>query len=66
MEFRVYAPDETESSFHGSSTYEIGNANAVLTVHDEDRHRKITYSPSAWLRVEEGYYDYDDSMQSVQ
>ena len=53
----MYTPDETESSFHGSSTYEIGNANAVLTVHDEDRHRKITYGPSAWLRVEEGYDD---------
>ena len=53
MEFRLHTPDETES-FHGSSTYEIGNANAVLTVHDEDGYRKITYSPSAWLRVEEG------------
>jgi hypothetical protein len=64
MEFRVHTPDDTESSFHGSSTYAIGNANAVLTVNDEIGHRKITYSPSAWLRVVEGDVD-DDLIQSV-
>jgi hypothetical protein len=59
MEFKVYTPDESESFFHGGSTYEVGNANGVLTVHDENGQKKITYGPSAWLRVEEGRIDYD-------
>ncbi len=59
MDFRVLTPDETESFYYGNSTYEVGNANAVLTVHDEDSQKRITYGPSAWLRVEEGRVDYD-------
>jgi hypothetical protein len=60
MEFKVHTPDEIEWFFHGNSSYEIGDANAVLTVHDEDGRREITYGPSAWLRVEEeARVDYD-------
>jgi hypothetical protein len=59
MDFRVLTPDETESFYYGNSTFEVGNANAVLTVHDEDSQKRITYGPSAWLRVEEGRLDYD-------
>jgi hypothetical protein len=59
MEFRVHLPDGEgfeEVMFHGNSTYEIHNA--VLTVRDEEG-KRTTYSPSAWLRIEERPGDYD-------
>jgi hypothetical protein len=59
MEFRVHVPDGEGFEalvFHGNSTYEIDNA--VLTVQDEEG-KRTTYSPSAWLRIEDGPGDYD-------
>jgi hypothetical protein len=54
MEFRVHVPDGEgfeELVFHEkNSTYEIDNA--VLTVQDEEG-KRTTYSPSAWLRIED-------------
>jgi hypothetical protein len=57
MNFRVHVPGG-EDFYHEGSTYHIGDGNAVLTVQSEDGD-KVTYSPSAWLRIEERSGDYD-------
>lgn len=49
MEFKVYTTG-VEEFFHGTSRYEIGAGNAVLTVSGDDG-RTIVYGPAAWLRV---------------
>jgi hypothetical protein len=59
MEFKVHTPDEIEWFFHGNSTYEVGDANGVLTVRDDDGKRTISFGPSAWLWVEEPVEGYD-------
>jgi hypothetical protein len=53
MEFKVFhktGEGEIEDRFRGSSTYEVGDANGVLTVND-DNGTKVTFGPAAWLRV---------------
>lgn len=41
-----------EEYYQGTSRYEIGAGNGVLTVSGDDG-KKIVYGPAAWLRVEE-------------
>jgi hypothetical protein len=53
MYFKVHTPGEAEQSFSGDSTYEVSEANGVLTVDDRKGERKIIYGPTGWLRVEE-------------
>jgi hypothetical protein len=48
MEFGVHTPDQPELFFYGDSRYEIYAA--VLMVFDDDNKKKITFSPSGWLR----------------
>ena len=53
MEFKVHtAHPEPNPSFGGSSSYSIGSSSGVLVVSSDDG-RKISYSPSGWLQVEE-------------
>jgi hypothetical protein len=56
MEFTVHLPDKETLNYHGESRYMIGENNAVLRVWNEDG-EKMTYSPSAWLRIEESPSD---------
>jgi hypothetical protein len=50
MEFKVYTASG-EELYHGSSRYEIGSSNGMLTASGDDG-KTIVYGATAWLRVE--------------
>jgi hypothetical protein len=52
MNFKVHTVGTVTDYYHGDSSYQIGEANGVLTV-DQESGGKIIYGPSGWLRVDE-------------
>lgn len=60
MEFKLITADGKESTYRGGALYEFNNV-GLLTVRTTEG-AKRTYSPNAWLYIDEGSADETSAM----